>query len=175
MFGTNHLYAADPFHEGQPPKKDADYLQKVGEALYHVAAGVDPEATIVMQSWSFRAGIGFAVPADRLLVFDLNSSKSKGFDRFKGRAWHGGIIHNFGGTVAMGGNLDAVMNRLCIEGKDSTWKNYCGFGLFPEATENNPVVYELAAEMAWHQTRPDMKQWIRTTPKHAMDRQIRIC
>ena len=165
LFGTNHLYAADPFHEGQPPKKDADYLQKVGEALYHVAAGVDPEATIVMQSWSFRAGIGFAVPADRLLVFDLNSSKSKGFDRFKGRAWHGGIIHNFGGTVAMGGNLDAVMNRLCIEGKDSTWKNYCGFGLFPEATENNPVVYELAAEMAWHQTRPDMKQWIQDYAK----------
>ena len=160
LFGTNHLYAADPFHEGQPPKKDAGYLQKVGESLFQVAAKVDPQAIIVMQSWSFRADIGFAIPADRLLVFDLNSSKSKGFDRFKGRAWHGGIIHNFGGTVSLGGNLTAVMKRLCIEGKDSTWKNYCGFGLFPEATENNPIVYELASEMAWHPKRPDMAQWI---------------
>ena len=160
LFGTDHLYAADPFHEGQPPKKEAGYLEKVGESLFQVTAGVDPQAIIVMQSWSFRAGIGFAIPADRLLVFDLNSSKSKGFDRFKGRAWHGGVIHNFGGTVAMGGNLKALMQRLCIEGKDSTWKNYCGFGLFPEATENNPVVYELASEMAWHHKRPDMEEWI---------------
>lgn len=160
LFGTNHLYAADPFHEGQPPKTYKGYLEEVGKALFDVAAEVDPKAIIVMQSWSFRPGIAFAIPEDRLLVFDLNSSRAKQFDYYKGRAWHGGMIHNFGGTVAMGGNLDAVVNRLCFEGKDSTWKNYVGFGLFPEATENNPIVYELAAEMAWYQKRPDVGQWV---------------
>lgn len=160
LFGTNHLYAADPFHEGAPPKTDEGYLQKVGKAVYEVAEAVDKQAVIVMQSWSFRPEIAFAIPEERLLVFDLNSSRSKQFDRFKGRAWHGGMIHNFGGTVAMGGNLDVLASRLCIEGKDTTWKNYVGFGLFPEATENNPVVYELAAEMAWHRRKPDMGQWI---------------
>lgn len=160
LFGTNHLYAADPFHEGAPPKTYDGYLQKVGKAIYDVAESVDPLAVIVMQSWSFRPDIAFAIPADRLLVFDLNSSKSKQFDRFKGRAWHGGMIHNFGGTVAMGGNLDALASRLCFAGKDTTWKNYVGFGLFPEATENNPVVYELASELAWHQIKPDMKKWV---------------
>lgn len=160
LFGTDHLYAADPFHEGQPPKKGKEYLEQVGKAVFEVAAEVDPSAVIVMQSWSFRPDIAFAIPADRLLVFDLNSSRSAQYDRFKGRAWHGGVIHNFGGTVAMGGNLDAVVDRLCIQGKDSTWKNYIGFGLFPEATENNPVLYELAAEMAWHQEKPEVGEWL---------------
>lgn len=160
LFGTNHLYAADPFHEGQPPKTYKGYLEEVGKALFNVACSADKDAVIVMQSWSFRPDIAFAIPQDRLLVFDLNSSRSKQFDRFKGRAWHGGMIHNFGGTVAMGGNLEALADRLCFEGKDSTWKNYVGFGLFPEATENNPVVYELAAEMAWYQKRPDVREWV---------------
>ena len=160
LFGTDHLYAADPFHEGNPPKTYDGYLKEVGEALFATAQAVDPDAVIVMQSWSFRPDIAFAIPADRLLVFDLNSSRSKSFDYFKGRAWHGGVIHNFGGTVAMGGNLEQLARRLCIEGKDSTWKNYVGFGLFPEATENNPVVYELASEMAWHPVCPDMSAWV---------------
>lgn len=160
LFGTDHLYAADPFHEGKPPKEYEGYLEQVGKAIYEVSAAVDPKAVIVMQSWSFRPEIAFAIPEKNLLVFDLNSSKSKQFDRFKGRAWHGGMIHNFGGTVAMGGNLEQLAHRLCIEGKDATWKNYIGFGLFPEATENNPIVYELAAEMAWHTRKPDMKAWV---------------
>lgn len=161
LFGTDHLYAADPFHEGQPPKPGQEYLEKVGSAIYETTKAVDPQARIVMQSWSFRPDIAFAIPADRLLVFDLNSSKSQKFDYFKGREWHGGVIHNFGGTVSMGGNLQALVNRLCHEGKDSTYGNLTGFGLFPEAIENNPVVYELATEMAWHETRPDLGAWIR--------------
>lgn len=160
LFGTNHLYAADPFHEGAPPKNYDGYLKEVGEAIYQVAEKVDKNTVIVMQSWSFRPDIAFAIPEDRLLVFDLNSSKSKGFDYFKGRPWHGGMIHNFGGTVSLGGNLDALATRLNIEGKDETWKNYIGFGLFPEATENNPVIYELAAEMAWYNQKPNMEKWI---------------
>lgn len=160
LFGTNHLYAADPFHEGQPPKPGKEYLAKVGKAIYDVTAGVDNEAVIVMQSWSFRADIAYSIPASKLLVFDLNSSKSKQFDYFKGREWHGGVIHNFGGTVAMGGNLQALLDRLCYEDKDTTYKNLTGFGLFPEAIENNPVVYELATELAWYTTRPDLQSWV---------------
>lgn len=160
LFGTNHLYAADPFHEGQPPKEGKEYLVKVGKAIYDVTESVDKDAVIVMQSWSFRPDIAFAIPEDRLLVFDLNSSKSKQFDFFKGREWHGGVIHNFGGTVSMGGNLQALLNRLCHEGKDASYKHLTGFGLFPEAIENNPVVYELATEMAWHDKRPGLSKWI---------------
>lgn len=160
LFGTDHLYAADPFHEGQPPKPGKAYLEKVGKAIYEVTAAVDPEAVIVMQSWSFRPDIAYAMPEDRLLIFDLNSSRSKQTDCFKGREWHGGVIHNFGGTVAMGGNLEALRDRLCYEGKDASYKKLTGFGLFPEAIENNPVVYELATEMAWHATRPDLQEWI---------------
>lgn len=71
----------------------------------------------------------------------------------------------------MGGNLDALVSRLCIEGKDSTWKNYIGFGLFPEATETNPIVYELAAEMAWHSRKPDVGEWLQdyATARYGMN------
>lgn len=160
LFGTDHLYAADPFHEGEPPKKTEGYLEEVGKSIFDVAKSVDPHAIIVMQSWSFRPDIAYAIPQERLLIFDLNSSKSSRFNYFKGRAWHGGVIHNFGGTVSLGGNLETLAKRLCIEGKDSTWGNYVGFGLFPEAIENNPIIYELATELAWHKHKPDIKQWV---------------
>lgn len=160
LFGTDHLYAADPFHEGAPPKTTEGYLEEVGRSIFDVAQSVDPEAIIVMQSWSFRPDIAYAIPSERLLIFDLNSSRSSRFDYFKGRAWHGGVIHNFGGTVSLGGNLETLAKRLCIEGKDSTWGNYIGFGLFPEAIENNPIVYELATEMAWYMHKPNIKQWV---------------
>jgi alpha-N-acetylglucosaminidase len=54
LYGTDHLYAADPFHESKPPSDDPAYLQSVAKEVLGSMQAVDREATIVMQTWSLR-------------------------------------------------------------------------------------------------------------------------
>lgn len=74
LFGTDHIYAADPFHEGEPPVKGDDYLSSVGQAIYKATTSVDWQAIIAMQTWSMRKPIVQAVPKDRILMLDLNTT-----------------------------------------------------------------------------------------------------
>lgn len=162
LFGTNHIYAADPFHEGEPPVKGDDYLSSVGKAIYQATVSVDPKAVIAMQTWSMRKPIVEAIPEDRILMLDLNTQRWKGSEAFWGRPWIAGIIHNFGGNTAMGGDLDAVLGRYpSLINKPEQSKSFKGIGMFPEAIEHNPVIYEAASEMAWYREKPDTKIWLR--------------
>ena len=42
----------------------------------------------------------------------------------------------------------------------SSAANFNGIGLAPEGINQNHVVYELASEMAWHNTTIDLAEWI---------------
>lgn len=161
LFGTNHIYAADPFHEGKPPVDGDDYLAAVGKKIYEATTAVDPEAIIAMQTWSMRKPIVEAIPANRIIMLDLNSQKWKGSEAFWGRPWLAGIIHNFGGNTALGGNLNEVLARFprLLNDKAGT-RDLSGIGMFPEAIGHNPVIYEAASEMAWHAQQPDTRQWL---------------
>jgi alpha-N-acetylglucosaminidase len=160
LFGTNHIYAADPFHEGKPPKEGDEYLAAVGKAIYETTVSVDPKAIIAMQTWSMRKPIVQAIPQDKILMLDLNTSKWKGSEAFWGRPWVAGVIHNFGGNTAMGGDLDAVLGSYPALLANKATKQFQGIGMFPEAIEHNPVIYEAASEMAWHTKKPDTKEWL---------------
>lgn len=160
LFGTDHLYAGDPFHEGAPPKTYEGYLGKVGKALYEVTVSADPQAKVVMQSWSLREEIARAIPQDRLLVMDLNGKWKKN-QAFWGSEWVIGVIHNYGGSTMTGGSLPSVMRQLTQgAGHDTIYHHLTGIGIFPEAIEHNPVIYEAAAEMAWHPKMPDVENWV---------------
>jgi len=159
LFGTNHFYAADPFHEGHPPIKGDKYLQNVGNAIYKTIMEVDPQATIAMQTWSLREQIVKAIPEDKILLLDLSGNRWKNH-QFWGRPWVAGIIHNFGGRVFMGGNLEQFANNAPNLLHNSDAGNLQGIGLFPEASENNPVIYEIASEIGWMNKAPEIKEWI---------------
>ena len=133
LFGTNHIYAADPFHEGKAPVAGDEYLAQVGKAIYTTTASVDPKAVIAMQTWSMQKAIVQSIPPDRILMLDLNASKWKGSEAFWGRPWVGGIIHNFGGNTAMGGDLDAVLAAYPdILNQPEKSKQFQGIGMFPK-------------------------------------------
>lgn len=162
LYGTGHIYAADPFHEGQPPKPGDDYLSAVGKTIWENTVAVDSQVVIAMQTWSLREPIAKAIPKDRILLLDLNSAKWKGTSAFWGRPWVAGIIHNFGGNTAMGGDLDAVLKRFpALLNEPATTKDLQGIGMFPEAIIQNPIIYEAASEMAWYTQKPDTKTWLR--------------
>lgn len=161
LLGSDHYYAVDPFHEGILPSKGPDYLEKVGSAIYNVTRSADPEAMIAMQTWSLRAGLLKAIPTDRTLMLGLTGTNWKKHESYWGRPWIAGILHNYGGRVYMGGNLPHYAgNALSLLHNPDTG-NLQGTGMFPEAIEHNPVVYELASEISWLQEPPDTWEWIK--------------
>lgn len=160
LYGTNHIYAADPFHEGAAPSNEKSYLEAVGKVIWEVASGFDPEAVIAMQTWSLREAITRTFPQDRLLLLDLGGWNVEKFNSFWNYPYVAGVLHNYGGRVYMGGNL-ALYAKNAHELKQSPkGGNIQGIGLFPEAIEHNPVVYELSTEITWMQDAPDLQKWI---------------
>jgi alpha-N-acetylglucosaminidase len=164
LLGTDHLYAADPFHESEPPKDTPDYLAAVGAKLFAIASDFDPQAIIVMQGWTIREGIVKGIPQDRLLVLDLTGEKWRETQAFWGRPWVVGVLHNFGGRTSTGANLPEIAaNAPSVLGNlaKPPSGHVVGLGVFPEAIEQNPVVYDLALDLAWRTTEPDLALWLR--------------
>lgn len=161
LFGTDHWYAADPFHESKPPSDAADYLPTVAKVLLETMQSADPDAKIAMQSWSMREPIVKAIPQDRLLMLDLTSGKWKTSDAFWGTPWVAGLLHNYGGRIFFGGNVPQYLKNAPLLLSNPKAGKLTGIGLFPEAIIQNPIVYEAGTEIAWWQSSPDVAKWFR--------------
>ncbi len=161
LYGTSHVYAADPFHESSPPKPGGEYLRQVGAAIDRLFREVDPQALWAMQSWSIRREIATAVPADRLLVLDLGGEKwrAKDFKDFWDRDFIVGQLHNFGGRINLHGDLASLAGNRFAAAKQSTARAV-GMGLFPEGTTQNPVFYNLVFDMMWRDAPVDVRCWV---------------
>ncbi len=159
LFGTTHLYAADPFHEGTPPKPGNKYLADVGKAIYKNMIANDPDGVWAMQAWSIREKIACAVPKGRLLVLDLGGGRSKDANSFWGHSFIKGQLHNFGGRINMHGDLaDIAENPFAAVAKKT---DHClGMGLFMEGIEQNPVFYELVFDQIWRDGPENLKDWL---------------
>lgn len=155
LYGTSHVYAADPFHESAPPKPGAEYLRQVGDAISKLFVEVDPKALWAMQAWSIRKDIANAVPNDRLLVLDLGGGRRD----FWGYEFIVGQLHNFGGRINLHGDLADVAGNKFMAAKKQT-ANAVGMGLFMEGTTQNPVFYNLVFDMMWRDRPVDVRDWL---------------
>ena len=157
LFGTDHFYAADPFHEGHPPSNAPSYLPAVGKKIFNTMKAIDPKAMWVMQSWSLRKTIILAAPKNRVIVFDLNGRRSFGKEPFWGRPTVYGILNNFGGRSCISGNLNSMLNianRL-----EKRPANLEGIGGFDEATKINPIIWDAFYENIWRKKAVNLKTW----------------
>lgn len=155
LYGTSHIYAADPFHEGHPPRPGKEYLSKVGNEIYQLISEVDPEATIAMQAWSIRKEICEAFPKEHLIVLDLSGKRSS----FWGYPYVKGQLHNFGGRINMHGDLQYVAENPFA--KAAQKDPLCvGMGVFAESIEQNPVFYNMVFDMVWRDEPVDTQQWL---------------
>ncbi len=180
QFGTDHYYASDTFIEMSPPSKDPEFLSGMGKSIYASMSEADPEAVWVMQGWIFfnnpdfwkpaqsKALLG-AVPDDCMLLLDLFCDKNpvwKSTEAFYGKPWAWCIVHNFGGTPGMFGKLDTIAQGMPGALADPQRGRMSGMGMMMEGIETNPVLYELTAELGWHDRAPDLGQWIRDYARH---------
>lgn len=159
FYGPLHYIAADPFHESAPPKPGAQYLVDVGNTIFSNMKEAADKPVWVMQSWSIRKEIAMAVPADSLLVLDLNGSRAKGTEYFWGRPFVTGLLHNFGGRINLHGDLKQLAQNPFSQTAKAA-PNQCGMGVFMEAIVQNPVVYDFALDSVWRTESVDVDAWL---------------
>ncbi|GAA6406578.1 alpha-N-acetylglucosaminidase [Blautia hominis] len=158
LFGSFHYYAADPFHEGEPPSDAPDYLHLVGEQIGRVFRTFDPQYIWVMQAWSIRKEITLASPREHVLVLDINGDTYSKLDNFWGYPFVLGELHNFGGRTNLHGDI-----RRCAEFSyremQSTLPNLRGRGVFMESMVQNPAYYDVLFSMLTKPYPMNLEKW----------------
>ena len=118
LFGTDHIYAADPFHESAPPNAAPDYLPSVAKEILTTMQSVDPQAIIAMQTWSLRKPLVQNIPPDKIVLLALTGGGWEKFEGYWNRPWVAGVLHNYGGRVFMAGSLrGALTNAFTLKAK----------------------------------------------------------
>lgn len=172
LFGTDHIYGADPFNEMDSPSWEPEYLAKVTKTIYESMTEVDPKATWFQMTWMFYFDQGKwtnprinaflrGVPQDKMLLLDYyceNTEVWKKTESFFGQPYIWCYLGNFGGNTMMVGKVKEVGKRI-----ENTYqnggKNLWGIGSTLESFDVNPFMYEYVFEKAWN-NKIDDEQWM---------------
>lgn len=160
LFGTDHLYAADPFHESAPPNKALDYLPAVAKEVLATMKSVDPHAKIVMQTWSLRKPLVVNIPPEKITLLALSGDGWQKTEGFWNRPWVAGVLHNYGGRVFMAGSLQRALTNAQTLKTTHDAGQITGIGIFPEGLNHKSIFYDAASEIAWMQKSPDTSTWL---------------
>ena len=172
LFGTDHLYGADPFNEVDPPSWKEDSLAMISDKIFHTLETSDPEATWVQMTWLFYMdrhkwtdsrieAFLTAVPKDRMLLLDYYGEHTEVWKQTS--AYHGQpfiwcYLGNFGGNTMLAGNMQEAGRRIENVYQAGS-KNFSGIGSTLEALDVNPYMYEYLFEKAWDHGLTDA-QWM---------------
>ncbi len=159
LFGAHGLYACDPFHENEPPVDGDEYLHDVGKTISKMYTDFDENSTWIMQGWSLREEIVKAVDKERLIILDLDASKSEKLGGFMGYNFVAGTLHNFGDRNSLHGSIELLGENIYKKRKEA-YPNCIGTGLFPEGFFQNPLYYELAYYMLTEKDEADLDAFL---------------
>lgn len=171
MYGSDHLYSADPFNEIAPPSWEPDYLAGVSRTIYQSMAGGDPAAIWYLMSWNFffdktwtpprLKALTLAVPKGRMVYLDYVCEQTEFFrksENFHGAPFIWSFVGNFGGTTNYTAPLDVVNKRLAAA---LPVANCLGVGTTLEGLNINPVAFDLVFEQPWHpDAKVDLPKWL---------------
>ena len=160
LYGTDHLYSADPFNEITPPSWEPDYLARVGKTIYETMAGADKDAIWYQMSWTFYfdpthwtqprlSAMIHAVPWGKLVFLDYVCEEEEYFrksENFYGVPFIWCYLGNFGGNTHLVAPIKKVVGRL---GDLPLTTNCVGVGSTLEGLNVNPEIYEMVLEMPW--------------------------
>lgn len=172
IFGTDHLYAADPFVEVPPTSWNLDSLSNISENIYFSMSEVDPEAEWLQMSWAFffiKDWTGDRInafvngpPKGKMTVLDYFCDYDefwKKTESFYGQPYIWCYLGNFGGNTMLAGNLDDINNKIdnALAYQGSTLSGVAGV---MEGLDVNPLMYEFVFEKAWGSDHVDLKEWM---------------
>lgn len=173
LYGTDHIYGADPFNEVHPPSWEPDYLATVSKTIYNSIADIDADATWLQMSWIFYferehwtneriKAMVRAVPQDKMMLLDYyceNKEVWKMTDSFFNQPFIWCYLGNFGGNTMLAGNIDTVEERIeyALANNAKMW----GIGSTLEALDVNPILYEYVFEKVWENGKIDTNEWVK--------------
>lgn len=162
MFGSDHVYGADPFNEVDSPDWSPEFLASVSKGIYDTMKEADPEAVWIQMAWLFyhdskhwtpervKAYLR-AVPEGGLTLLDYYCDKKelwKLTDRFHGQPYIWCMLGNFGGNTNLVGNYAGIKAKLDTVFRDGG-SNFSGVGSTLEGLDCNIWLYEYLFERAW--------------------------
>ncbi|CAL2082808.1 Glycoside hydrolase, family GH89 lipoprotein precursor. Probable alpha-N-acetylglucosaminidase [Tenacibaculum sp. 190524A02b] len=189
-FGEAEYYLADSFNEmdaplSNEPEKALAELASYGKSVYQSIKNANPNATWVMQGWTFpyhkKNGKLFwtperlkalvsEVPDDKLLILDLANEYNhdfwkippswKMYDGFFNKKWIYSFIPNMGAKIPLNGKLNTYASIPFDALNYKNKKNLIGFGFAPEGIENNELIYELLSDVAWRTQPINLDNWL---------------
>lgn len=158
----NHYYATDPFHEGgnmgNMSAKEVSF--EILSAMIHA----NSNAVWVIQSWQKNPTAELLLGIKNVknwnnhaLVLDLYAEKSPNHNKdyrnnengleFDHTPWIFCMLNNFGGRLGLHGHIDNLVTE--IPNAYNKLKNFVGIGITPEASFNNPILYDFLFETVW--------------------------
>ena len=168
----SNYFATDPFHEGGITfdMKPREISREVLSAMINE----NKDNVWVIQSWQgnptseLLCGIGDVENGrERALILDLYSEKlpnylegskknpSYGYDKeFDSTPWIYCMLNNFGGRLGLHGHLDNIARELPKVSNNCNF--FAGIGITPEASANNPVLYDLFFEIVWRESTDEL-------------------
>lgn len=157
LYGTSHLYAADPFHENSPPKPGNEYLSAVGKNIFSVMAKADPEAIWIMQGWTNHYPIVAAVPKDRLFILSIGGA---GNGAYWGYPFLNCRFNNFGNRTNLHGDLRSLAANSYAATVNAPNSNCFGTGVMMEGIFQNPVYLQMNSDLIWRNGPVDVTKWL---------------
>lgn len=172
LYGTDHIYGADPFNEIDSPSWEPEYLATVSRTIYATLKQCDPQASWLQMTWLFYFdrkhwtnpridAFVNAVPRDKMLLLDYfaeNTEVWKTTEAYFGQPYLWCYLGNFGGNTMLCGNLREVGKRIENAYRNGG-DNFGGIGSTLEALDVNPLMYEYVFEKAWDRNITD-EEWI---------------
>ena len=159
---TSDYYATDPFHEGGNTggMNAADISREVLTAML----AADANAVWIIQAWQGNPTTALLNGLDQIengaqhaLVLDLYAEKTPhnqetgnsygDTKEFDDTPWLYCMLNNFGGRLGLHGHLDNMAKNIPIAFNNGN--HIAGIGITPEASVNNPVLYDFLFETIW--------------------------
>ena len=177
LYGTDHLYAADPFNEISPPSWAPEYMGGVGKGIYEGMAAADPQAVWYQMAWTFyqddrwkkKTGDGMtplhalceAVPKGKMILLDYVCEEVEVYrqsDNFHGASFLWDYVGNYGGNTYLRADMRDASTKIA---KALSVPNCVGVGNVLEGINCNPVLSDMVFEQPWCEGGVvDDKAWI---------------
>ncbi|KAF9424363.1 hypothetical protein HW555_000502 [Spodoptera exigua] len=166
-----HLYTSNPFNDVILSDFNTELAVNTAEAIFTTLTEFDPRAVWVVQNsmfdnkWPNQRVEAFldVVPNGRILILDLQSERLPKYyilNMYYGQPFIWCMLHNFGGTLGMFGNM-VTINKDVYEVRSQANSTMIGIGLTPEGINQNYVVYDLMLESAWRKSPvEDLNAWV---------------
>ncbi len=163
----SHFFATDPFHEGGNVGDMSPY--DISREVLSSMLKNNKESIWIIQSWQnnptseLLRGIGSIENGrEHALILDLYSEKYQNYkngnpqnnahgysDEFDKTPFVFCMLNNFGGRLGLHGHIDNL-NKFIPETFNNC-KCIKGIGITPEASFNNPVLYDFFFEYVWRE------------------------